>query len=328
MCGERLSPSKERLCTAPQHLQASVSRGDVSVFPPAQRLAQRGKGHIICVLFSLALLSNTSQLQCSGTCSLQLIPESVDLVSSRKAQCSCFQAIRGCHLSQSSPPGLTFRPGTSQGSGRSSQWPRGCRFPHAGRAWTRRDCPQAHSAHQRTARGRCRCNLERVRVNISVWKNGQEQAEAVPGAAGPPRGLTQLPKHRYPLLQQVLWDTQAIPGGLVGSVQDLVRLLEAGWPLWGNTVALGSCLSNKSRLSTPDRSEISQGIALLHGEAEGHIWDKGRGTWLADSQFLTLLSAIPCNLLFSGVFGPASSRGMKCLSQHAEFLLLTGDGCS
>lgn len=77
----------------------------------------------------------------------------------------------------------------------------------------------------------------------------------MPGAAGPRRGLTQLPKHRYLLLQQVLWDTQAIPGGLVGSVQDLVRLLEAEWPLWGNTVTPGSCLSNKSRLSSPDRNQ-------------------------------------------------------------------------
>lgn len=60
-------------------------------------------------------------------------------------------------------PDLTFRPGTSQGSGRSSRWQRGCRFPRAGRAWTRRDCPLAHSAHQKTARDRCRCNLERVK---------------------------------------------------------------------------------------------------------------------------------------------------------------------
>lgn len=222
--------------------------------------------------------------------------------------------------------GLTFHPGTSQGSGRSSQWLRGCRFPHAGRAWTRRDCPQAHSAPQRTARGRCRCNLERVRVNVSMWKNGQKQGGAVPGADGPHTGLAQLPKHRYLLLQQVLWDTQTIPGGLVGSLQDLVWLLEAGWPLWGNTVALGSCLSNKSSLSSPVTDQrCSQGTALLHGKAEGQIWDKGRGTWMADSQSLTLLSAIPCNLLFSGVFGPASSRGMKCLSQHAEFLLLLTD---
>lgn len=145
----------------------------------------------------------------------------------------------------------------------------------------------------------------------------------------PTEGPTQLPKRRYLLLQQVLWGTQTIPGGLGGVLQDLMWLLEVGWPCWGNAVALGSCLSNKSSLSSPDTDQrCSQGTALLHGEAEGQIWDKGRGTWLADSQFLTLLSAIPCNLLFSGVFGPASSRGMKCLSQHAEFLLLTGDVCS
>lgn len=116
----------------------------------------------------------------------------------------------------------------------------------------------------------------------------------MPGADGPHRRLAQLPRHRNLLLQQVLRDTQAIPGGLVGSLQDLAWLLEAGWPFWNNTVALGSCLSNKSSPSSPDTDQrCSQGTALWHGEAEGQIWDKGRGTWLADSQFLTLFSAIP-----------------------------------
>lgn len=73
--------------------------------------------------------------------------------------------------------------------------------------------------------------------------------------------------------------------------------------------------------------ECVQGTALLHGEAGGQIQIKGREAWLADSQFLTLLNAILCNLLFSNVFGPASSRGMKRLSQHAGFLLPTGGVC-
>lgn len=47
----------------------------------------------------------------------------------------------------------------------------------------------------------------------------------------PTEGSTQLPKRRYLLLQQVLWGTQTIPGGLVGVLQDLVWLLEVGWPL-------------------------------------------------------------------------------------------------
>lgn len=111
----------------------------------------------------------------------------------------------------------------------------------------------------------------------------------MPGADGPHRGLAQLPKHRHLLLQQVLWDTQAIPGGLVSSLQDLAWLLEAGWPLWGNTVALGSCLGKKSSLASPDTDQrCSQAIALLHGKAEGQTWDKGRRTWLSDSQSLTL----------------------------------------
>lgn len=36
-----------------------------------------------------------------------------------------------------------------------------------------------------------------------------------------------LPKRRY----LVLWGSQAIRGGLVGTLRDLEQLLEAGWPL-------------------------------------------------------------------------------------------------
>lgn len=66
----------------------------------------------------------------------------------------------------------------------------------------------------------------------------------------------------------------------------------------------------------------------MHGEARGQIQLKGRGAWLADSWFLTLLNAILCTLLFSEAFSPVSSRGMKCLSQHVRFLLPTGGVCS
>lgn len=56
---------------------------------------------------------------------------------------------------------LTCHPGTTRGSGRSTRSRRGRRCRRAGRAWTRRGCPPAHSAHRKTARGRCTCNLQR-----------------------------------------------------------------------------------------------------------------------------------------------------------------------
>lgn len=126
---------------------------------------------------------------CNAQVPLQLLSECLDLVISVTEI-----HISGAHVFsppwENTPPeafpDLTFRPGTSQGSGRSSRWQRGCRFPRADRAWTRRDCPPAHSAHQKTARGRCRCNLERVREHhtgtVSSWKNETEHGGAVPGA--------------------------------------------------------------------------------------------------------------------------------------------------
>lgn len=132
---------------------------------------------------------------------------------------------------------------------------------------------------------------------------------------------------------QVLWGTQAIHGELVGTLQDLERLLEAGRPLWENAMALERYLSNKPSLSSPDRPSPARDTfraitASLPGEAGGQIQARGRRAWLDDSQFLTLLNAILCSLLFSEVFGPASSRGMKRLSQHVGFLLPAGAVCS
>lgn len=142
-------------------------------FLPAQRRwAQRGNDHMMAELFmswsAQLCLQTLPRCHAQGTCNLQLIPECLDLGRSRSVQC----LLVGDHVfsppweitQPEAFPDLTCRPGTSQGSGRSSRWRRGCRFPRAGRAWTRRDCPPAHSAHQKTAQGRCRCNLERMRV--------------------------------------------------------------------------------------------------------------------------------------------------------------------
>lgn len=88
--------------------QSSCKQRRFLCFPScSEQLGTEGQwphdGRVICVLFGSALPSDTSQLQCSGTCCLQSIPECVDLVSSRNVQCSCFQPIMGCHLSQSPP---------------------------------------------------------------------------------------------------------------------------------------------------------------------------------------------------------------------------------
>lgn len=76
----------------------------------------------------------------------------------------------------------------------------------------------------------------------------------------PTEGSIRLPKHRYLLPQQVLWGTQAVLGGLVGTLQDLEQLLEAGSLLWGNAMALESYLSNKSSLSFPDTDPLLPGM--------------------------------------------------------------------
>ena len=159
--------------------------------------------------------------------------------------------------------------------------------------------------------------MKRLHPQGGTSKNREEPCLVLMAST---EGSIQLPKHRYLLL----WGTQAIHGELVGTLQDLEQLLESGWPLWGNSVALESYFSNKSSPSLPTTDPllpgIIQGTALLRGEAGGQIQVEGRGAWLADSPFLTLLSAILCSLLFSEVFGPASSCGMKRLSQHVRFL--------
>lgn len=49
-----------------------------------------------------------------------------------------------------------------------------------------------------------------------------------------------------------------------GLLQDLEQLLEAGWPLWGNAMALESFLSNKLSLSSPDTDPLLAGTHLRH----------------------------------------------------------------
>ena len=61
-------------------------------------------GGAIYVLVCSALPLDTSLLQCSGTCNLQLVPECLDLLSSRNVQCSLVEIMFSAHHGRSPVP--------------------------------------------------------------------------------------------------------------------------------------------------------------------------------------------------------------------------------
>lgn len=81
--------------------------------------------------------------------------------------------------------------------------------------------------------------------------------------------------------------TRNTHGDLVGVLQDLEQLLGAGWPHWGNTMALESYFSNKSSLSY-HRPSLARDIFrawLYCMEKLGHKFrlKEGEPVWLIHS---------------------------------------------